>query len=135
DTPEGVNTRSVYLPEWKDKDKALIEASTHGGGDFVATREFLNCIREGKQPILDVYFATTMASVGILAWRSILDGSKPYDIPDFRKEEDKVKYENDNLTPFYGPNGQEPTLPCCSHPDYKPNEKDVEEYLKVVEKK
>ncbi|MBO5851634.1 MAG: Gfo/Idh/MocA family oxidoreductase [Clostridia bacterium] len=135
DTPEGVNTRSVYLPEWKDKDKALIEASTHGGGDFVATREFLNCIKEGKQPILDVYFATTMASVGILAWRSILDGSKPYDIPDFRKEEDKIKYENDYLTPFYGPNGQEPTLPCCSHPDYKPNEKAVEEYLKIVEKK
>ena len=134
DTPEGVNRVSTYSPEWNDKDSALIEASGHGGGDFLVAREFLTCIRENKMPTLNVYLATTMASVGILAWRSILNGSVPYDVPDFRKEEDKIKYENDYLTPFYGLNGKEPTLPCCSRPDYKPDPKLVEEYLKVVTK-
>jgi hypothetical protein len=135
DTPEGAKTQSCYIPEWNDKDNALIEASGHGGGDFLVAREFLDCIRENKEPVLNVYLATTMASVGILAWRSILNGSEPYDVPDFRKEEDRVKYENDYLTPFYGPDGKEPTLPCCSRPDYKPDPKLVEEYLNVVTKK
>ena len=50
----------------------------------------------------------------------------PYDIPDFHLEEERVKYENDYLSPFYGKDGSEPTLPCCSHPDYAPTEKQQE---------
>ena len=72
-----------------------------------------------------------MASVAILAHRSILEGGVPYDIPDFHKDEDLVKYENDNLTPFWS-GDQAPTLPCCSHPDYKPTREDVEEYRRVL---
>jgi hypothetical protein len=73
-----------------------------------------------------------MSSVGILGHRSVLDGGKVYDIPDFRKEEDKKLYENDYLTPFYGKNGEEPTLPCCSHPDFKPTDKQLELYDEVI---
>ena len=134
DTPKGANRQSTYVPEWNDKDRALIEASTHGGADFIVMREFLNSIRTGEKPFFDVYRATTMASVAILAHRSVLERGVPYDIPDFSKEEDRVKYENDNLTPFYGPNGEEPTLPCCSHPDYTPDPKLVEEYLNALKK-
>ena len=83
-------------------------------------------------PTLNVYLATTMASVGILAWRSILHGSIPYDVPDFRKEEDKNLYKNDYLKPFYGDNGEKPTLPCCSHPDFKPTDKQLELYDEIV---
>ena len=60
------------------------------------------------------HFETTMASVGILAHRNILNGNQPYDIPDFRKEEDCIKYENDRETPFYGSDGSKPTIPCSS---------------------
>ena len=68
-----------------------------------------------------------MSSVGILAHRSALDGGRPYEIPDLHEEKWRRLYENDRLTPFLGPNGEEPTLPCCSRPDYKPTEKQLED--------
>ena len=67
-----------------------------------------------------------------LAHRSLLEEGVPYDIPDFRKEEDRVKWEKDTLNPCYGPNGEEPTLPCCSHPDYKPMESQLNNYLEAI---
>jgi predicted dehydrogenase len=132
DVPEGMESKNEYDPDWDDKDKALIEQSGHGGGDFYVIREFLNCIRENKRPVFDEYFATTMASVAILAHRSVLERGAPYDIPDFHKEEDRVKYENDRLTPFFGSDGSEPTVPCCSHPDHKPSDEEVEKYLRIL---
>jgi hypothetical protein len=112
--PEGMEETNFYMPEWNDPQENLIEKSGHGGGDFIVVRDFLNCIRENKRPEFDEYFATNMASVAILAHRSILEGGKPYDIPDFRLEEDRKKYENDRETPFYGSDGSEPTIPCAS---------------------
>ncbi|MBQ2826562.1 MAG: hypothetical protein IJF13_05010, partial [Clostridia bacterium] len=51
-----------------------------------------------------------------------------YDIPDFHLEEDRAKWENDRLSPFYGSDGSAPTLPACSHTDYKPTDKQLELY-------
>ena len=112
--PEGLEENNFYTPEWHDPQEALIEQSGHGGGDFIVVREFLNCVREGKKPEFDEYFATNMASVAILAHRSILSGGQPFDVPDFRREEDRVKYENDRETPFWGSDGSAPTIPCSS---------------------
>jgi hypothetical protein len=67
-----------------------------------------------------------MSSVALLSHRSMLEGGVPYDIPDFHLEECRQQYENDRLTPFYGADGSEPTLPCCSHPDYAPTERQQE---------
>jgi hypothetical protein len=114
---EGENTR-IYKPELIDEDKELIEKAGHGGGDFFVAREFLSCIREGRRPVFDVYFATTMASAAILSHRSILEGGKPYDIPDFRKEEDRKAYENDTLSPFHGSDGTLPTITPSVMPEY-----------------
>jgi hypothetical protein len=113
--PEGMAENNFYTPEWNDPQEDLIVRSTHGGGDFLVVRDFFDCIRENKRPEFDVYFATNIASVAILAHRSILNGGVPYDIPDFRREEDRVKYENDYETPFYGSDGSKPTIPCSSH--------------------
>ena len=74
-----------------------------------------------------------MSSVGILAHRAMLEG-KIYDMPDFHKEECRKQYENNHLTPFYGADGSEPTLPCCSVTDYKPTEKQLALYDKRFEK-
>lgn len=112
--PEGREKVNFYMPEWNDPQEVLIEKAGHGGGDFIIVREFLNCIRKNKRPEFDEYFATNMASVAILAHRSILNGGIPYDVPDFRLEADRQKYENDRETPFYGSDGSEPTLPCSS---------------------
>lgn len=132
-TPEGAETVSYYQPEWPLDCRELIEKTGHGGGDFFVIREFFECIRNNRKPEFDEYFATTMASVGILGHRSLLEKGVPYDIPDFHKEEDRQKYENDYLTPLYGTNGSEPTLPCCSNPDYRPTEEQLRNYLELVE--
>ena len=132
--PAGAATEQLYTPSWNDKDEALITKTGHGGGDFIVVRKFLECIAEGKQPEFpfDVYSAVTMASVGMLAHRSMLEGGQPYDIPDFRCEEDRKKWENDYLTPYPGPNGEAPTLPCCSKKDFAPTEEQWELYRKLV---
>lgn len=130
-TPEGAASSSLYDPKWNDPDEALIKKTGHGGSDFLIVRTFLECIRENKKPDFDVYFATTMASVGILAHRSVLEAGKVFDVPDFRKESDRVLYENDYLSPCYR-NGEEPTLPCTSHPDYQPSAEKMAKYERVV---
>jgi len=130
--PEGREEVNYYMPEWPEDKRALIEKAGHGGGDYFTAHEFLRCIREGVKHEFDEYFATSMASVGILSWRSLLEGGKPYDIPDFRKEEDRVKYENDRESPFYYPDGRKPTVQCCSNPDYRPPEQAYEHYLSLI---
>lgn len=136
DKPEGAEATQLYMPSWNDKDEELIKTSGHGGGDYLTARMFVECLKEGKQPPhpFDIYSATVMSSVAILGHRSVLEGGKAYDIPDFRKEEDRKLYENDYLTPFWGDDGSEPTLPCCSNPDYKPTERQMELYFEELKK-
>ncbi len=132
--PEGMEEINLYDPIWNDKDEALIEKSGHGGGDYIAARMFADCIKENRQPEhpYDVYSAVNMASVAILAHRSILNGGIAYDIPDFRDEKCRKQYENDNLTPFYGSDGSKPSIPCCSEPDYKPTQEQFKNYLDIL---
>ena len=122
--PEGMEEINLYTPAWNDKDEKLIETSGHGGGDFLTVRMFLDCIREGHQPEhpFDIYSAVNMSSVAILSHRSMLEGGKPYDIPDLTSPEGKAMYGNDRLTPFYGSDGSKPSLPCCSQTDFAPSE-------------
>ena len=94
--PEGANEVSLYTPEWNDPDEELIKKCGHGGADFITLRIFLDCVQRGVQPEhpFDIYSAVAMSSVAILGHRSVLNGGIPYDIPDFRLEEDCRKYEN-----------------------------------------
>ena len=128
--PEGMEEVNLYEPEWNDPDEDLIVKSGHGGGDFLTAKIFVNCIKNGTQPPFpyDVYSGVAMSSVGILAHRSMLEGGMPYDIPDFRKEEDCKKYENDYLSPFADKNSDN-FIPCCSNPDYKPSDEQMQKYL------
>ena len=132
--PEGGVASSTYMPEWNDKDAKLIEKAGHGGGDFCVIREFLSCIRENRQPMFDVHFATTMASVGILGHRSMLEKGVPYDIPDFHKEEDRAKYENDTLSPFWGTDGGAPTIRATSHPEFQITQEEMDAYDRKMAK-
>lgn len=130
--PEGLEKTNFYEPVWNDRDEEIIKKQGHGGGDFFVVREFLDAIRSGKPHAFDVYFSTAMASVAILGHRSMMEGGTPYDIPDFHKEEDRKKYENDHLTPFLGENGETPTLPCCSHPEHLPTPEQYAKYKEVM---
>lgn len=130
--PEGMEEINCYDPELSEEDAELIKNAGHGGSDFFVAKEFIECIRTGKKPPFDVYFATTMASVAILAHRSILNSNQPYDIPDFTKEEDRVKFENDTQCPIPLSDGTQPNIPCTSRPT-KPSDKQLENYRKALE--
>lgn len=130
DKPEGREETEYYKPECYDPDYEKIKKTGHGGGDFYVVREFLNCIKENRKPEFDEYFSTRMASVAILGYRSMMEYGVPYDIPDFRKEEDRKKYENDTLSPFYYSDGRTPTIACCSNVDYAPSEEQVDNFKK-----
>ncbi|MBQ9997178.1 MAG: hypothetical protein IJP32_12460 [Clostridia bacterium] len=129
--PEDKEEVNLYDPGWNDPDEQKITASGHGGSDYITARMFLDCIREGHQPEhpFHVHSAVAMSSVAILAHRSMLEGGKPYEIPDFHTEEARKQYENDRHTPYYGTDGSEPDLPVCSHPDYKPTDEQMQCYL------
>ena len=127
--PEGREETNYYTPEWSENEKEFVEKAGHGGSDFFVIREFFECIQKNRKPVFDEYFATTMASVAILGHRSLLEKGVPYDVPDFRNEEDCIKWENDDLTPFYK-DGEEADIPCCSVTDYKPPKEKFEKYLK-----
>ncbi len=128
--PEGLKEVNLYTPGWNDPEEEIIKKSGHGGGDYLTARTFINCIREGHQPEhpFDIHSAVAMSSVAILSHRSMLEGGAPYDIPDFHNEDERVKYENDRLSPFPKDNGTAPTLPVCSHTDFKPTEAQVRLY-------
>lgn len=132
--PEGKEEINLYEPSWNDKDEDFINQSGHGGGDYIVARMFLDCIREGRQPEhpYDIYSATAMSSVAILAHRSILNGGAVYDIPDFRLEECRKEYENDRQTPFCGTDGSKPNIPCCSNIGYKPTQEQIEKFLEAL---
>jgi predicted dehydrogenase len=131
--PEGAEEINKYEPSWNDADEDIIKTSGHGGGDYLTVRMFLDCIKENRQPEhpFDIRSAIAMSSVAILAHRSALYGGT-YDIPDFENPKDREKYENDRLTPFYGTEAGEPTLPCCTVNDFAPSEKQLELYRDVV---
>lgn len=111
DAPSEKEQCHIYRASWP-QDSFLLMRRGDLGTEYFVVREFFRCIQGHVQPEMDVWFATTMASVGILGHRSQLELGVPYDIPDFRKEEDRKKFESDTLTPFWGTDGSEPTLPC-----------------------
>ena len=132
--PEGMEETNFYEAQWNDEDEELINGAGHGGGDFIVSRMFLDCIKENRQPEhpYDIYSAVNMSSVAILAHRSILNGGIPYDIPDFKLEENRRAYENDRQTPFHGSKGEKPNIPCCSKTDYKPTQEQINQFLESL---
>jgi predicted dehydrogenase len=113
----------TYVPEWREHGDLAREAG-HGGGDFWTSLHFAQAIRTGKQPFLDVYRGVAMSSVGILAWKSALQDGTPFDVPDFRNESERKRYENDHWSPW--PENAGPGQPPPSILGYvKPAKKDL----------
>ena len=92
-------------------DAELARVFWHNGGDYYVMLDFIDCIANKKQPFLDVYRAAAMTAVGILGWRSALNNGAEYVIPDFRNEDERKVFENDNLSPFIDANGER-NYPC-----------------------
>lgn len=111
DRLEGDVIEKIYWPDFPEHgEKAMFEG--HGGGDFFTTYHFGDAIRKNEQPWMDVYRGIDMTLVGIQSWRSCLNNGAPYEVPDFREESVRSKYENDDFSPF--PEDRKPGQPLPS---------------------
>jgi len=130
----GQPAERTYVPDWPEHGD-LANKAGHGGGDFWTNFEFANAIRSGKPPYLDVYRGVAMSSVGILAWKSALQGGTPFDVPDFHKESSRKAYENDHWSPFPAHAGLAPDQPPPSiRGVVKPSAKAVADARKIWKK-
>lgn len=68
----------------------------HGGSDFYSMFHFTEKLRGNKNAdIIDVYEALDMFLPGLFAYRSILAGGIPMDIPNLRNPEERERWKND----------------------------------------
>lgn len=88
----GSKLESYYpVPELWDKAKEY----AHGGSDFYSMYYFIERIKGDKTAdIIDVYEAMDMFLPGLFAYFSILDGSKPKEIPNLRNKEERDLWRN-----------------------------------------
>ncbi len=88
----------TYLPKFRKYKKQALQTG-HGGSDFFVVWEFVKSIRKKERPPIDIYKAMDMTLPGIIGYKSALSGNLPLEIPDFRKESVRKKYEKDNWSP------------------------------------
>ncbi|MCQ2425562.1 MAG: Gfo/Idh/MocA family oxidoreductase [Lachnospiraceae bacterium] len=91
-------TWEKYMPENDVGSNIASKSDGHGGSDFYTTHCFIEKIlgNPDGELAIDVYTAVNMGMCGIMAFRSILDGNTPKEIPDFRKKEERDRYRYDN---------------------------------------
>ncbi|MBR3423570.1 MAG: Gfo/Idh/MocA family oxidoreductase [Clostridia bacterium] len=82
--------------EPKDDNSAAAEAFGHGGSDFYSMFFFVEKIL-GRDygEVIDVYEALDMFLPGLFAFRSILKGSVPVEVPDLRDPAQREKWRHD----------------------------------------
>lgn len=83
-----------YNPTHGNEDK--IEGFGHGGSDFYSMYHFVEKIKGNPDAdIIDVYEALDMFLPGMFAYRSILDGGVPKEIPNLRDKAARELWRND----------------------------------------
>lgn len=83
----GLNNATQYeeafLPDmWKNVTPEALAAG-HGGMDWFAYKAFVDAVKNGTPMPIDVYDGATWQAVGALSERSIAEGGKPQEMPDF----------------------------------------------------
>ncbi len=92
---ESQNEVISYKPKFKNH--AVAKNYGHGGSDYYTMYNFIEKIKGNKEAdTIDVYEALDMFLPGLFAYRSILDGNTPKDIPNLRNKEEREKYRFDN---------------------------------------
>jgi len=61
-------------------------ATGHGGIDYYAIHDFVDAVRQHRQPVVDVYRAAHISAIGICAGLSAEQNGMPVEIPDFHSE-------------------------------------------------
>lgn len=86
----------TYRPRFPAEHRQALSAG-HGGGDYFAIYHFLDALRTGAPPPIDVYRACDFTLPGILAYRSSLDNGASLTVPDFRDPQARAAYRHDDV--------------------------------------
>ena len=92
-TWQALSDYNEYLPERYRNATAEQAGAGHGGGDFFIVSDFIDAIRTGNKPAVDVYDACEWTAVGLLSELSVVNGGRTMSVPRFRKGaklEDKI---------------------------------------------
>ncbi len=82
-----------YVPEPENE---LIRHFGHGGSDYTSMDEFIKKIMGVPEAdVIDVYEAMDMFLPGLFAYRSVLNGGIPMEIPNLRDKTVRDRYRND----------------------------------------
>ena len=97
DSFEGENSEAKAVKvDTADRLTAQAEKYPHGGSDYYVMFNFVSRIRgDESADIIDVYEAMDMFLPGLFAYRSVLRGGVPVEIPDLRDKEEREKWRND----------------------------------------
>jgi predicted dehydrogenase len=87
-------------PLWKKYGESA-ESAGHGGMDFFVDNAFIECIKRGQYFPLDVYDFATWYSITPLSEKSIIEGGRVQNIPDFTKGKWKKRGQIFALTDDY----------------------------------
>ena len=83
---EAITNYNELLPaRYRSATPEQIKAG-HGGGDFFIVQEFIDAVRAGTQPALNVYKACEWTAVGLLSALSVTNGSRTMQVPRFRPD-------------------------------------------------
>jgi hypothetical protein len=107
-----------YLPEtFRWNGRAAATGSPSGNGLFYAVEFFIGAIlgdETARRYLIDVYQALDMSLPGLLGYRSILQGSIPVTVPDFRDRTLREPFRNDHACTDPRVAGSGQLLPSCS---------------------
>ncbi len=76
---------SEYMPDRYKNATDSQKGAGHGGGDFFLVEDFVNAIRSGTTPDIDVYQACEWTAVGLLSELSVMNRGRTMQMPNFRK--------------------------------------------------
>ena len=74
-----------FLPERYKNATEEQKNTGHWGGDFFIVQDFIETIKSGGKPPIDVYEACEWTAVGLLSELSVTNNGRTMDMPDFRK--------------------------------------------------
>ena len=69
---------------WKEEE-AKAKGAGHGGIDYFTIKTFLECVRDEKEPPLDVYDAAAWSAISPLSEASVASSGAPQFFPDFTR--------------------------------------------------
>ncbi|MBQ7541295.1 MAG: GNAT family N-acetyltransferase [Clostridia bacterium] len=96
DANEGDNKSDPVLADTNDAISEQFAQSGHGGADDYMMHHFIQKLRGNRNAdVIDVYEALDMYLPGHFAYRSVLAGGVPLEIPDLRDPGQRDKWRND----------------------------------------